>query len=229
MTQDPQCRAVLTGDLVNSRDAGRDRIDATMALLAETAMAIGSWCRHPAQFTRFRGDGWQMMVGDASLALWAGVHILSTLRADADALATRVGIGIGSIDFHGDPDLRSAAGTAFVHSGEALDLLTRRERMSIMGEEPYVSNADKAVCILLDERLRHWSRPQAEAAALYLRPHAPDGPDIDEPEPETQAAIAARLGISKQAANYRLTGAGAVAIREALLAHQRDARKRCTP
>jgi hypothetical protein len=228
MSQTPKCRAVLTGDLVNSRNADRQKVDATMARLADAALTIGSWANYPALFTRFRGDGWQMLVGDASLALWAAVHILATLRADADMLATRIGIGIGHVDHHSDTDLLAASGTAFIQSGKALDHLTRRERMFIKGGPPFVTGADKAVCMLLDERIRHWSQPQAEAAALYIWPETATNSDLDRPEPESQALIATRFGITPQAANYRLAGAGAVVILEALRAQSEDFRKRLT-
>jgi hypothetical protein len=64
---------------------------------------------------------------------------------------------------------------------------------------------------LLDERSTRWTRPQAEATALYLHPDDP-----------TLTDIAPLLGISAQAVNYRLAGAGAPAIRRALQAWEQS-------
>ncbi|GAB4382658.1 hypothetical protein [Albidovulum sp.] len=218
--------AVLTGDLVGSTSAGRARVDAAMAEVEAAARTAATWCGDAARFTRFRGDGWQFLLADPTLALWAAVQVLARLAARPEAVATRIGIGIGAIDSAGSADLRDAAGSAFVHSGRALDGMSRRERLRIAGDAGAVTGADRAICLLLDERLQRWSRQQAEAAALYLRPDPPAGSAPARPDPPRQAGIAGALGITPQAANQRLHGAGAVAIREALAAHRHDLQAR---
>jgi hypothetical protein len=65
---------------------------------------------------------------------------------------------------------------------------------------------------LLDERSARWTRPQAEAMHLALALRAPE---LRSDEP-TLAEMAATLDITAQAVNYRLTGAGAPAIRRSL-------------
>lgn len=214
--------AILTGDLIDSTGAGRARVDTTMAEIEAAASTASSWCRGKARFTRFRGDGWQFLLTDPTLAIWAAVHVHARLAAHPDTIATRIGIGIGLVESAGTADLRDASGSAFVHSGHALDYMHRKERLFIQGEPDDVRPADKAICILLDERLKRWSAQQAEAAALYLWPETPTGRDLAEPDQMTQAGIASHLGITPQAVNYRLQGAGAVAIREALIAHRMD-------
>jgi hypothetical protein len=79
----------------------------------------------------------------------------------------------------------------------------RAQRLAIDGAA--VAPLHRAVVELLDERSGRWTSLQAEATALYLDPENP-----------TLAAIAPRLGISAQAVNYRLTGAGAPTLRRAL-------------
>jgi hypothetical protein len=81
--------------------------------------------------------------------------------------------------------------------------MPRTRRLTIDGEG--VTALHRIIVDLLDERTARWSREQAEAMALHL---APDNPTLTD--------IAPRLGISPQAVNYRLAGAGGTAIRHAL-------------
>jgi len=222
-------RAILTGDLIGSTDAGRAKVEATMDEIEAAARDISTWCGHRTRFTRFRGDGWQLLLADPGLILWAAVHLYARLAARPDTITTRIGIGIGSVESEGTTDLADGSGTAFVHSGRALDDMSRKEWLFIQGDPGEVRLSDKAICILIDERLRRWSAQQAEAAALYLWPDTPTGPDFAEPDQMTQAGIASRLGITPQAVNYRLQGAGAVALREALIAHRLDMETRPAP
>jgi hypothetical protein len=86
----------------------------------------------------------------------------------------------------------------------------RTRRLAIEGEG--VTPWQHIIVDLLDERSARWTRPQAEAMhlALALRP-----PEQRSDEP-TLAEMAATLDITAQAVNYRLTGAGAPAIRRTL-------------
>ncbi|EAR51689.1 hypothetical protein OG2516_03855 [Oceanicola granulosus HTCC2516] len=186
--------AVLTGDLVASRAADAASTDAAMARLAEAADAFGREVGHDLRFTRFRGDGWQVLVPDAALALDATLAMLAGL-AGAE-LATRIAIGIGAVDHPGSRDLADAAGSAFVASGDALESLPRRNRLAIAGDD--VAPWQAGALDLIEHIATGWSAAQAEAAAYVLRPN-----------PLTQDEIAARLGITRQAVQSRLAAAGA--------------------
>ncbi len=193
--------AVLTGDLVGSTNAGKVAIDETMDEISATAQLID---RHGSfRFTRFRGDGWQMVIVPYQRALRSAVMILAALRAKRDLLPTRIAIGVGRIEGLGTEDLRDASGPAFTYSGQALDNMSRGERLfhTFHGAQMPAQIAS----ILIDDRIRRWTPEQAEAAAIYLDPCQP-----------TSSKVARLLGISPQAASYRLIGAGAGALREAL-------------
>ena len=59
-----QAYAVLTGDLIASSKASPLRLATTMANLAETGQILTKLTGSDTRFTRFRGDGWQMLIAD---------------------------------------------------------------------------------------------------------------------------------------------------------------------
>ena len=202
----PAAAAVLTGDLIGSTKAAPDALETAMALLAKAGAELSAWTdRRDAHFTRFRGDGWQIVVADPGLALRAALFLTARLRAADLDLATRIAIGIGEIDSLGKASLADARGSAFEASGRTLDHMGRTRRLAIEGDG--ITSFHRIILELLDELASRWTRQQAEATALYLHP---DNPTLEQ--------IAPQLGISAQAVNYRLSGAGAPAIRRALRA-----------
>lgn len=205
--------AILTGDLVGSSRATADRIDHTMSLISGN-LPDGirwSWTAADLNFTRYRGDGWQMRVPAPDALRWA-VTLLASLRADPQALASRISIGVGAIASPGTENLSDGSGPAFEASGRGLDAMDRDERLFLMGGETAaddprspVLDAEQAVAMLIDERISRWTPEQAEATAHFLHPDAP-----------TATQIAQRLGITPQAISYRLRGAGAKTLRAVL-------------
>jgi hypothetical protein len=211
----PGTAAVLTGDLIGSTRAEPAALERAIDLLADTARELTGW-EPPSpdpRFTRFRGDGWQMVVAEPGFALRAVLLLTAALRAADHGLATRAAIGIGAVESLGSSSLADARGPAFEASGRALDHMARTRRLTIDGEG--VTALHRVVVDLLDERTERWTRQQAEAMRLAL-PLRKDEP--------TLAEIAAPLGISAQAVNYRLAGAGAPAIRRSLRAWEESFR-----
>jgi len=208
----PDSAAVLTGDIVGSLRAGADAVERSMAELARAAGRMaGPDGGAGAAFTRYRGDGWQIVVRPAGLALRVAVALVAALRAGTGLAETRIAIGFGAIERPGTLDLRDASGPAFTRSGRALALMPAGRRIVVGtdGSEPQ-SGLLEAVACLIDDRAGRWSREQAEVVAPYLGREA-----------GTQTAIAARLGITPQAVNQRLKAASARAVREALLSAER--------
>lgn len=212
--------AVLTGDLIGSSRASPLRLEATMANIKATAHFLTQFTGEEtrftpfdAKFTRYRGDGWQIVVPPHSY-LRAVALILARLKADDQALPTRIAIGIGPVNSLGGTDLRDASGLAFEYSGRALDALTRDRDIAVRRgpEDPIaylgrdqdrprmngsIAWSDAAILALFGFIAGRWTRLQAEAVALALE----NGTD-------KQRSIAEKLGISRQALNLRLTGAG---------------------
>lgn len=195
--------AIVTGDLIGST-ARPEGVAQAMALLGGVAAGIAGWSESAPKFTRFRGDGWQFCV-PAGQALRAALLVSARLRAE-DALGTRIAIGIGTLDTDGTRDLSDAAGEAFTASGRALDHMARGQVWALAGAAP-----DWAVALVAlgEWHSSRWSREQAEAMAVMLA------------EPElTQLAAAERMGITRQAWQARLSGAGFAAWRPALRAFE---------
>jgi hypothetical protein len=201
--------AVITGDLIGSTTAP-ERLEATLDRIAATAAFLTTFTGEDTRFTRFRGDGWQIILAP-HYYLRAIALILAELKTERRALSTRFGIGIGPVETTGTIDLRDATGDAFIQSGHALDSLTRDHTTRLAatlaaGLGPTeraerlrgaVEWSDAALLPMLAFIARRWTPAQAEAMALALKN-----------DRQTQASIAAQLGITRQALNTRLTGAG---------------------
>ncbi len=199
----PPLFAVLTGDLIGSTDAGPTALDATMRDIAATATRIGQWpAGADTRFTRSRGDGWQMVLDRPAQALRAAFAVQAGLRALRNGIPTRISIAVGPVASLGTKDLSDARGPAFTASGKGIDRLDHTERLGITcgSATPF----QQALASLADALMRGWTREQAEAMALALHPANP-----------TLAEMAATLGISRQAVNYRLAGANLRALRSA--------------
>lgn len=214
--------AVLTGDLIASTEAGTPAVDRAMTVLSAAADEIAGWSLTESvvvgdtHFTRFRGDGWQIIVSIANVGLRAALLMYARLAADPDLPATRIAVGIATIDRLPGPDLSDADGAAFAISGRALSQVERGEHLRVAGHR--ITPRDAVLIALLDDRISDWTPEQAEAVAHVLAPDAP-----------TQAVIAATLGISPQALSYRLTGARWPTIRRVLTEWERPKPPEETP
>lgn len=201
--------AVLTGDLVASQAAGTATVDAAMAVLARAADRMATdWLHSPTFFTRYRGDGWQVYLDVPGLVLRGCLYLTASLRASGTGLETRISAGVGTVERIGPDGLASASGEAFTLSGQNLDDMERNRRL-LIGGRGFVTPWHEAIFDLVEFQASRWSREQAEAVM-----HALD------PREATQAEIAARLGITRQALQARLRGAGLSAMTGALLAFE---------
>lgn len=195
--------AILTGDMIGST-AQPAAVSAAMQVLTEVSGTVERWSGRPARFTRFRGDGWQFAL-PAGYALRAALLVAARLRAGGH-LQTRIAIGIGPLTYSGTRDLSDASGPAFTASGRARDQMPKGQVWAIAGAvEPWA----EALIALAEWHSARWSREQAEAVAVMLA------------EPEvTQLLAAERVGITRQAWQARLSGAGFAAWRPALRAFE---------
>ena len=186
----------MTGDLIASTAADATAIDCAMAALAAAADSLGNLANEPCRFTRYRGDGWQIYLGRPQLILKACLLFTAQLRAADTGLATRISVGIGTVRYLAETGLSDANGDAFTLSGRELDAMWRSKRIVLAG----AGGADKWLCAILhlvDWQVSRWSREQAEVVALALQMADP-----------TQAELARKLGISRQAVQARLHSAG---------------------
>ena len=194
--------AVLTGDLVGSTDQSAEALTDIFRMIEATAAEIADWQQSPTKLTRYRGDGWQMMLTDPRLGLRAALAVMAGVQSLG--AATRVAVAIGAGDPGDAPTLEAASGPAFIASGRALDGMDPRVRLASPD-----GGATSALFRLADALAADWTEAQARAVALKLPP-----------DPPTNAEIGTTLGISRQAVEKALAGAKFGAIEDALTLHE---------
>jgi hypothetical protein len=200
---------VLTGDLVKSRQVGPERVEQAMQQLSTTARFMDDMIDVPTRFTRFRGDGWQMVVGRPGWTLRACLILLADLRAADLGVETRISVGLGPFDSLGTANLSDATGRAFTVSGHHLDRSPKFRRLLIAGGREADQNWQTAIFDLVEWQSQQWTAAQAEAVAIALRNEHLKHQDI-----------AAKLKISRQAVQLRLAGAGYSALANPLAAFE---------
>ena len=208
MTAEPIV-AILTGDLIGSTQVEPAVVDQALSVMANAAQEIGQWSGADPRFTRFRGDGWQIVIAEPDLALRAAIFLAARLRASKTQIATRIAIGIGPIDSIGTRDLSDAGGAAFVASGRTLDGMLKIKTLDVAGRG--VTLLHSGFVNLVEATIRRWTPEQAEAIGYYLHP---DNPTLED--------IASHLGITIQAVSYRIRGGNGSDIRQALKSWESD-------
>lgn len=191
--------AVLTGDLVGSRALGPELVETAFGRLSEGAGTVAVWQGAETRFTRSRGDGWQMLLIRADLALRAAAWLRALLIAETGA-DSRIAMATGSAQIDIGQDLNAASGEAFTASGQALDAMEETRRLAHAD-----GGAIGAVTRLADHLVCRWTPTQAKAVVLALPP-----------DPVTRAEAGRALGKSRQAVDQALSAAGFQPLSEAL-------------
>ena len=200
--------AVLTGDIVNSRNMPQDHVEAGLQCLRETSQTYQDdviWFTEDLNilFTQHRGDGWQVYVSDARLAVDLALKMQTALKAHEFELSTKLAIGFGAATIP-DGNLALAYGDAFIRSGDALDELPKGQLMHI---DQTIGPAGPASIAMLDLHLQSWTKAQAEAV-FYKIGDPLLGISDDH--------IATKLNVSRQAIQARLSSIGFRSIERAL-------------
>jgi hypothetical protein len=188
--------AILTGDLIGSTEAPKDAVETAMRIIRDCAFQLGE----RTDFTRFRGDGWQLRLVQPGDCLWACLLILARLRAHPGALGCRIAVGIGEEHPTGASDLSTAMGPAFTASGRALDRI-KPDRLLALDGLPRVDPFRQLAFTVAADLAGRWTTGQAEAMALKLDPETPADERL------SNEAIARQLGITRQAVDARLKAA----------------------
>lgn len=193
--------AVLTGDLIGSRTHDPDAVDSAIVELERAASDIGDAWHFDPRFTRFRGDGWQILLPDPAHALDSCIYLQARLKAGKNTLQTRISAGIGAAANVGKNDLSGATGPAFFVSGDLLDAMPKNRTLVVGGAG--IGAWQTAVVELVEWIMGTWTTTQAEAAGQAVLYEI------------TNAQHASRLGITRQAFESRLGGAGFAALETA--------------
>jgi len=185
-------QAVLTGDLIHSTSQPPQQADAAMSALRKAA---DEWV-DDLHFTRFRGDGWQILLDHPQSALRVALYMTASLAAADTGLTTRLAIGFGTATRRGAGDLSDALGTAFTRSGRALDHMPRTTRWAVAGG-PSLPVWIPATLTLAEWHSARWTTGQAAVVADWL-----------DPANRTQEEWASRMGLTRQAWKARFDGSG---------------------
>ncbi|KJZ20953.1 hypothetical protein TW80_03360 [Loktanella sp. S4079] len=202
--------AVLTGDIVRSTALGELRLEAALVALENCAITQERWTGASLQFTRHRGDGWQVALTQPQFALRSALAFRAALRSSDPEFDSYIGIGQGRAPQTLPTDLNRESSEAFIKSGHTLDTIkasTDSQRIAHASQ-----SAIGAATILADYISQGWTQAQA-AAILYA---------ITSLEDISYTYIAKQLGKSRQAVTKSLDGAGFPAIQAALTTLERD-------
>jgi hypothetical protein len=202
--------AVLTGDIIGSSHLRPAQLESVRSSLVSAVDVVKGWkrglVRGKVEF--FRGDGWQLLLTYAPMALRVGILLRAALLAEGLA-DSRVAIGLGGIDESASERVSLSTGQAFILSGQSLDKMTQYSRMTI--EIPksvgVLSDWFPVVGHLCDSLIRQWTRRQAEIVRIAI--------DLKEADYE-EIGRSLEPTISKQAIAKALSGANWHAIREAV-------------
>lgn len=193
-------KAVLTGDVVKStrlttQELGdmRDRVLAAIDEINRWAdgLVIGK-----PEF--FRGDSWQVLIGDPRYFLRISIFIRAYLRRFNREWDTRIAIGLGMVDQIEPDRISLSSGSAFISSGKQLDAMSSSLGFAVRHtfEDAKSLGWIEPLAALCSATVNHWSERQAGMMCHMLPFVSP-----------TQTDLAAELQISKQAVSKALQAA----------------------
>lgn len=186
MTKKKPIVAIITGDIINSRNANPKK---WLTILKKALSHSGG---SPSTWEVFRGDSFQLEVKNPADALLTAIRIKANLKT-VKGLDARMAIGIGEKGYSA-PRITESNGAAFVYSGEKLESL-KKEKQNLAVKSPW-PDFDREMNLYLSLALiamDNWTTGAAELMNILI-----DNPDI------TQVKLAARLKITQSAVSGRL-------------------------
>ena len=125
--------AVITGDIVKSTRLSQASLDSVYAGIHDATESVRAWAPGliVSDVNRFRGDGWQVLLGSPRFSLRACLIIRAHLKARSRDFETRAAVGIGAISHLRLDDLAASAGAAFRESGRLLEEMKASTRLAI--------------------------------------------------------------------------------------------------
>ena len=144
--------AVLTGDIINSRDSDVEQ------WLTPLKDILNYYGKEPKDWEIFRGDSFQLAITPEK-ALLAAIHIKSTIK-QIKSQDVRIAIGIGDVKYNSSK-ITESNGSAYVRSGECFESLKKQTLAIKSGNE----SLDQTINIMLSLSLltaNNWSSIVAE-------------------------------------------------------------------
>ncbi len=119
----------------------------------------------------FRGDSWQMIISDPSVAFTVALFFRATLKylLGSGKFDTRVAIGVGTVDFIPGKHVSEGDGDAFRFSGDALESMDKHVRMHFVIPDKEMERSINVVAHLVDAIAIRWTDKQALAVSGALQ------------------------------------------------------------
>ena len=111
--------AVLTGDVIKSSSVPAKE------WLTALKNALNTFGKSPAVWEIFRGDSFQLLLGQPQRSLYAALVIKASLKQIDENLDARIAIGFGEVDYLAD-QISQSNGPAFVSTGMLFDNLSKK-------------------------------------------------------------------------------------------------------
>ena len=182
-------RAVLTGDIIDSRSA--ENPQEWIDVLKNTLSQFGE---SPVKWEIYRGDSFQLEI-NAKEAFKATFQIKAAIRT-ISGLDVRISIGLGQVDFQGNA-VTLSNGSAFVNSGRAFDQLKDKRRSLILSSDNQDLTDDLNMTLQLAEALlSHWTRSSAEAINQILKKPGISQIELSKILGITQPSVSSRLRVA---------------------------------
>lgn len=200
--------AILTGDLITpARPLTAPQLDQAMLALRSAARLISDWGPTlRSNFARQGNSGWQIALDNPQLDLRAALYLKASLRILGKGFSSRIALARGPGRLSPSGKGASAARDTIARSQACLDGLT--------GPHITMSHASggtlQAVTLLADRISQSWTPAQSKPLRAMLPLQS-----------GTHAAVAARLGITRQAVDQALAASGYHALSNALAEYEK--------
>jgi hypothetical protein len=184
--------AVITGDIINFTKLPAKK---GHALIEDFEQLLRSWIKKSVDAEIYRGDSYQILFDDISLALNRSIQLLCWFKLRSDLsnkiyLGTRISIGIGTVSYRGKNVLNSD-GEAFHLSGRYFDHMNGDEILAIRTNDDKKNKAIEVILNFVNKIIREWTVAQAEVIYMLV-------------EGKTQQEIADALALSQPSVNSRI-------------------------
>ncbi len=205
-----EIKAVLTGDLIQSRKLDNEGLEKVLNALHSTFKEIQEKIlKKDGHLEIYRGDSFQILIHEPELALKVTLilksRLLSLLNTSEIKSDARIAIGLGTLRMQNSKVIESQ-GEAFEFSGSELDKIIK-ESVSLSIKTPWegVNDEFRVNCLFADSILSGWSAKTAESVFRYLL------------YGETQEQQAQFFNVSQPAISKRLFNQGNMKAMEAFL------------
>jgi hypothetical protein len=187
--------AVITGDIINFT-----KLDSLkrQKLIRDTQQLLKSWVEKASDAQIFRGDSYQLIIGDINDAILKSIRLICWFKKHSDTvnnvhLSCRISVGIGTVAYKGKTVLDSD-GDAFHRSGRRFDKMSAGEILTIQTGNKEINRQVTIILNFINIFLNQWTPNQAEVVYLAC-------------EGYTQSKMAEKLNLDQAAVNRRLKAA----------------------